>query len=107
VILLFFFTEDAIKKKPKNTEEIMREKTIDGITFEISPLTRGHRKKLRAEGVDVNQITEENCFDVQDRVFGLTTSPADRVDELAERSVQTLWGEVLAETFGDPDETKN
>lgn len=85
----------------------MREITISGIDFEISPLTRGNRKALRAKGQDVTQLTNDNLFDVQDAVFAMTVIPADKVDELPEQGVQELWQSVLAETFGDPAETKN
>ena len=63
-------------------------------SFDVRPLKRGEVKKLKADGLDINNLTPENADDCLDRVFDMIFDDRDieRIDELPTRML-SLFGE--------------
>jgi len=78
-------------------------------SFDVRPLKRGEVKKLKADGLDINNLTPENADDCLDRVFDMIFDDRDieRIDELPNPDALTIWRAILKESFGSKEEEKN
>jgi len=86
-------------------------RTINGRTFEIRALTRGEIKDLSDYGFTYLgcPIVPDQAVEVQDKILAMQLSADDItfLDQCSNRQVTDLWIEIMKETYGDPDETKN
>lgn len=84
-------------------------KSETGRQFNVRGLTRGEVKALRADGVDLLDITRTNSEEALDRVLKLVLSDHeyDALDGMLYRVSMDVFEAVLKETFGSRDEEKN
>ena len=87
----------------------MREVTINGKLFQVRGLKRKEVKQLRKEGLPLMNLQPENAEEAQDRVFEMVFNEGELaiIDEMDNKDALRLWQEILAETYGVGDETKN
>lgn len=87
----------------------MREIKIGGETLSVRGLTRGELKALRADGINILNLTLDTSEDAMDRVFKIVlTEQADAgLDDRPYHESLDVWRAILVETFGSEDEEKN
>jgi len=78
------------------------EKEINGIPFEIRPLTRGEVKALRKAGLPLDRLTLENAEDAFDEVLRLVfgDSGIAEVDNLPNDKALELFRAIVDLTYG-------
>ena len=89
----------------------MRNITIHDRTVEIRPMTRGENKSLKALGFGpiVFNPDMKTINDALDAVLSLVLNPDDLewLDNQPNNVTNTVWREILNETYGSPAEIKN
>lgn len=86
-----------------------RDITIGDQIFRIRSWKRREIKAMRKAGFAIGKLNAETMDDAMDYVFANTfdQETLDRIDELPNRDVLSLWSGWLAENFGGGDEVKN
>lgn len=87
----------------------MRTVKIQNMAFAVRALARGEVKKLRHDGIDLNQLNLGNAQEAVDRVLEMVFDEQQlaAIDRLPNPDAMRLWREILKETFGAEDEEKN
>ena len=85
------------------------EKEINGIKFEIRPLTRGEVKALRKKGYNIGNLSLENADDAADEILELVCGKEQiqEVDKLPNDQALDLFKAIIDLSYGKGDDEKN
>jgi len=85
------------------------EKEINGIKFEIRPLTRGEVKALRKKGYNIGNLSLENADDAADEILEMVcgSEQIQEVDALPNDKALELFKAIIDLSYGKGADEKN